>query len=368
VFATLLLALAVGALAGCQDAATAPAAKTAAAVAVEAVLVAIEDVDVNVRSVGSLKANQSVVLSSKVAGRVKEISIDEGRKVSAGQLLVLLEDDDLRARVDQARAGLTEGEARERNSRRQYDRTKSLVQKGVASQQQFDDAESDFERAQAALEVAKANVAFAEAQLAETAIRAPFEGLLGQRRIDVGAFVRDGAPLGSIVDLDPVEIVFAVPERHLSEVHVGQPVSTTVVSHSDRAFPGTVSFVDPEIDPTNRTVTVKAVIPNPEFVLRSGQFATVELRVARHPGMPVVPEEAVVPDGERVLVFVVEDGQASPRQIKTGVRLPGRVEVIDGLKAGERIVRTGHEKLRRDTAVAVTTTSPQPLTPNPASS
>jgi membrane fusion protein (multidrug efflux system) len=348
----LLAAIAAASLPACHDAATAPSSQ-APAVPVEAVTVGTEDVDVNVRAVGSLKANQSVVLSSKLSGRVKELSIAEGQKVDIGQVLVVLEDDDLRARLDQARASLAETEARERNARRQYDRNKLLVQKGVASRQEYDDAEAEYESASAALAVARANVAFAEAQLADTVIRAPFEGLLGQRRVDIGAFVRDGAAIGSIVDLDPVEIVFAVPERHLSEIHVGQAVSTTVVSHSDRAFPGTVSFIDPEIDPVNRTITVKAVIRNPEFILRPGQFATVELQVARHPHMPVIPEEAVVPDGGRALVFVIHDGQAAPREIKTGVRLPGRVEVIEGLEPGERVVRIGHEKLPRDATTAV---------------
>lgn len=350
---SLITAIAATSFAACHDASTEPTSQPPA-VAVEVVKVEPMDVDVTVAAVGSLKANQSVVLSSKLSGRVKELSFDEGKKVDAGQVLAALEDDDLRARRDQTHASLQEAEARERNARRQHERNRQLMQKGVASQQQFDDSQAEFERATAALEVTRANLAFAAAQLADTVIRAPFEGVLGQRRVDVGAYLRDGAAIGSIVDLDPVEIVFSVPERHLSEIHVGQPVSTTVVSHSDRAFAGTVSFIDPEIDPTNRTITVKAVIPNPEFILRGGQFATVQLQVARHPHMPVIPEEAAVPDGDRMLVFVIQDGMASPRPIKTGVRLPGRVEVVEGLAAGEQIVRLGHEKLRRDGSTAVT--------------
>lgn len=319
---------------------------------------ATEDVDVTLRAVGSLAANQSVTLSSKLAGRVREVSIDEGARVAAGEVLVRLDDDHLRARLDQARAGLAEAEARERNARQQFERSQSLIEKGVASRQEYDDARAEHERTVAASAVAAANVAFAEAQLADTVIQAPFEGFLGQSLVDVGSFVREGEPIGSIVDVDPVEIVFAVPERHLSEIHGGQEVQTTVVSHSDRAFRGAVSFVDPRVDPINRTVTVKAVIPNPEAVLRPGQFATVELRVARHPGMPVVPEEAIVPDGERALVFVVENGEAAPREIATGVRLPGRVEVVEGLRGGEWIVRTGHEKLKRDGPAPVATAAP----------
>ncbi len=320
---------------------------------VETVLVRAENVEVTALAVGTLKAEQSVDLKPKHSGRVHELRFQEGEQVRAGQILVVLDDRQERAQVDLARAAVRDAEVQRADAQREYDRIEPLWKKGIASQQDYDKARAALERAAAALDVAKASLAFAEAQLEETVIRAPFAGVVGQRRVDVGAFVKDGEPLVTLIDLDPVEIVFALPERYLSQLRPGEVVETRVASHTDRQFSGVLTFVDPQVDPVNRTVTAKASIPNEEGVLRPGQFAAVEVRLTRHPEVPVIPEEALVPDGDRTLVFVVENGSASARVVETGVRLPGRVEVVRGLRAGERIVRTGHEKLRSGTAIPV---------------
>jgi membrane fusion protein (multidrug efflux system) len=347
-----LAALVCLAAAGCRTAGTAPAPETER-VPVEVVTVETGDVDVTVKAVGSLEAQQVVELKLKRPGHVRELHIQEGARVEAGATLVRLEDDALRAQVEQARANLADAEVRWRNAGRQHERTRALLDQGIAARQQYDDIQAELERASAVAGVAKANLAFSEAQLAETVLVAPFAGVLGQRRVDVGAFVKEGEPLATLVDSDPVEIVFAVPERHLPQIRLGLPARTAVASHPGRSFPGEVTFVDPQVDPVNRTVTVKAVLPNPELLLHPGQFAAVELDLERHVNVPVIPEEALVADGERAQVYVVADGTATARPVRTGVRLPGRVEVADGLVAGETIVRTGHEKLRPDAATPV---------------
>lgn len=347
-----LVALLVVTLSACRPTSTA-STSAPANVPVETVVVATEDVDVTVQAVGTLKADQVVEVKPKRSGHISELRIVEGGRVDAGAVLVTLHDADLRAQVDLAQASVTDAQVREGNARHQYERNAALLKKGVASQQQYDDTKADLDRAVAARGVADANLAFAEAQLADTVIRAPFSGILGQRRVDLGAFVKDGDALVTLVDADPVEIVFAVPERYLSQLRIQQTVQVKLASHTDRRFPGTVNFIDPQVDPINRTLAVKAVIPNPDLALRPGQFATVELQLDRHTNVPVIPEEAVVPDGERTLVFIVDNGSASARPIRTGVRMPGRVEVVDGLQPGECVVRIGHEKLRQDIAVPV---------------
>jgi membrane fusion protein (multidrug efflux system) len=353
-----LLALSLAA-AGCRssgDASTKPAEK---AVPVEIAAVGVEDVDVTIHAVGTLEAEQSVRIQPKRAGRVVELGMQEGVRVAAGTVLVRLEDRDLRARLDQARANATELEVRAVNARRQFERTRQLRDEGIAALQQFDDLKAELDRSTAALDVARANVAFAEAELAETVIAAPFDGIVGRQLVDVGAFVRDGDTLTTIVDADPVEIVFAIPERHAPELRTGQAVTVTVASHAARAFPGTVSFIDPAVDPVNRTVLVKAILPNPDLALRPGQFSTVALTLARHAGALVVPEEALVPAGDKTYVYVVEDGRARAREVTLGVRLPGRAEIVDGLVPTARIVRVGHEKLRVDTPSVVEDTGPR---------
>jgi membrane fusion protein (multidrug efflux system) len=347
-----LLALAMAA-AACRSAGDASTAQAERAVPVEIALVGTEDVDVTVAAVGTLEAEQSVKVQPKRAGRVVELAMAEGVWVTAGTALARLDARDLRARLDQTRAAETEAEIRVANASRQFERTRQLREQGIAAVQQYDDLKAELDRAAASLEVAHANRAFAEAELAETVILAPFDGVLGRQLVDVGAFVKDGDTLTSIVDADPVEIVFAVPERHAPEIKNGQDVAVAVASYAGRAFPGKVTFIAPEVDPVNRTVIVKAVLPNADLALRPGQFATVALTLAHHADAAVVPEEAIVPSGDQTYVYVVEDGKAHARAVTLGVRLPGRAEVTSGVPAGARVVRLGHEKLRLDLASPV---------------
>lgn len=345
-----LVALAV--FAGCRAADTAPLAAPET-VPVETVAVGCEDVEVTIDVVGTLEAEQSIEVKPKRPGHVRELRLIEGASVEAGEVLAVLDDQQLRARVEVARASVADVEVRERNARRRFDRSSALKRSAVTSEQEHDDARAELESATAALGVAHANLAAAEAELAETVIRAPFGGVLGQRLVDAGAFVKEGEALTWLIDLDPMEVVFAVAERYLGEVRLEQRIEARVVSHAERGFPGIVSFIDPRVDPQNRTAALKAKIENPDHALRPGQFASVTLYLARHPGAATIPEEAVVPSGERTLVFVVDQGTATARPIRTGVRFAGRVEVLEGLKAGERVVRIGHEKLRMDASQTV---------------
>jgi membrane fusion protein (multidrug efflux system) len=348
----LAITLAASLISACRQA-TESSVASPERVPVETVTITVEDIDVTVDAVGTLEAHQVVELRPKRAGRVRELRLTEGVHVQAGEVLIELADDELQAQLEVAKASVVDATVRERNARQQYERAATLHRKGVASQQEHDDARAELDRAAAGLGLAQANLAFAEAQLAETVLRAPFDGIVGRRRVDLGAFARQGAALVTLVDPDPIEIVFAVPERYLGQIQLEQAVEMSVVSHPQRLFPGTVTFIDPQVDPINRTVTIKAVVQNPDFLLRPGQFATVQLHLDRHVGMPVVPEEALVPDGSRNLVFVIENGSAASRVVETGVRLPGRVEILDGVRAGERVVRTGHEKLKVDLVVPV---------------
>lgn len=321
--------------------------------AVETAVVSAEDVDVLVQAVGSLEADQRIDVKARRSGRIAELPVDEGQRVEAGTILIRLDDRDLAARVDQARAAVTEADVRAAAAKRSFERSGALRKKGIASEQDHDDVEAEFDRAMAALEVSRANLAFAEAELAETLVRAPFAGVFGRLRVDPGAYVSEGESLGLLIDADPLELVFALPERYVARLRKGLPVTARVSSLPERPFPGAITFVAPAVNADNRTVTVGAEIPNPDEVLRPGQFGTVEVRLERHANAAVVPEEAIVPTAERLLVFVVEEGRASARTVRTGVRLPGRVELVSGVSPGETIVVTGHEKLREGEASAV---------------
>lgn len=317
------------------------------------VTAATESIAVQVEAVGTLEAEQMVEVRAKRAGRIVALPATEGVAVAAGAVLAQFDDTELRARVDQARASLAEATAKVANTGRQFDRMRRLRGEGIIAQQEHDDLEAALRQAAAGVDVARANLAFAEAQLADTIMVAPFAGIVGRRLVDVGTFVREGEHLMTIVDADPIEIVFAVPERYAAELRTGLGVAVSVASHGASGFPGQVTFVDPQVDRVNRTVTVKAVLANPDLALRPGQFGNVRLTLAEHAAAVVVPEEALVPLGNDLIVYVVDDGHAVARRVEIGERLPGRAEILTGLATGEVVVRAGQEKLRPDTRLRV---------------
>jgi membrane fusion protein (multidrug efflux system) len=350
----LLLAL----LWGCSSAPSPTDGPAGPGFPVEVAPVSTEDVSVVIEAVGSLEADQQVELKVQRSGRIRALPVSEGEQVLAGTTLVELDDRDVAARVDQAAAALAEAEVRRANAERTYERNRTLRRTGVASEQAYDDSRAEYDRSQAALEVARANRAFAEAELAKSRVVAPFDGHLGRLLVDAGAFVDAGRPLGLLVDDDPLEIVFAVPERYVARVRAGLPVEVKVSSLPGKPFPGRVSFVDPAVDLANRTVLLKAEVPNGEGLLRPGQFANVTVELERHEDATVIPEAAIVPTAERLVVFVVEGEEAAARTVRTGVRLPGRVEITDGLSKGEKVVVAGHEKLPLDRSAEVRSVEP----------
>ena len=331
-------------VAACETTESAPP-EAARQIPVETTVVVREDVDVTIEAVGTLRADRAVEVRPKRAGHVRELPLVEGAPVRAGAVLASLDDTDLRAQVDVAEATLRDAQVRARNARRQHERAATLLGEGIVAQQQHDDLRAELDRAVASVAVAEAALALARAHLAETVVRAPFDGTVGQRRVDLGAYVGEGDTLVTLVDLDPLEIEFAVPDRHLALLQTDRPVAVAVASHPDRRFAGRVVFIAPEVDEVNRTVTVKAALPNPDTMLRPGQFATVTLTLERRQDALLVPEEALLSDGRRALVFVVADDVATARPVRTGTRVPGRVQIVEGLAAGDRVVSAGHEKL-----------------------
>ncbi|MDG2307744.1 MAG: efflux RND transporter periplasmic adaptor subunit [Candidatus Binatia bacterium] len=348
-----LLALVAGLSQACGGASETGADAARPAIPVETAEVAAEDVDVLVEAVGSLEADQRVEVKARRSGRIRSLPVSEGERVEQGTPLVQLDDRDLVARLDQAKAALAQAEVRVARAKRTSARSGALRKRGIASEQDHDDVQSEYDLAAAALGVARANLAFAKAELDETVVEAPFAGVFGRLRVDPGAFIAQGEPIGLLIDDDPLELVFALPERYIARLAPGLAVTARVSSLPERPFPGEITFVDPAVDAENRTVTVKAEVPNPDRLLRPGQFGGVEVRLERRENAPVVPEEAIVPTADRLLLFVVKDGNASARTVRTGVRLPGRVEIVSGVAPGETIVVTGHEKLREGEPAAV---------------
>lgn len=320
---------------------------------VETATVEERDLAVTVSSVGSLEADASAEVSSQYSGVVSRILFEEGQEVRRGQVLVRLDGDKLRAELEAAEAAHVRARAEATNLERQVERNEQLLEQGAISQQAFDDVRTAYESAQARLEEARAGASLARRTLEDATIRAPFEGRIGSREFDIGDYVNEGETLFPVVDDDTLKVEFTVPEQYVGRLTTGLPVRVQVRSQPGRWYEGEVYFVSPTVDRTNRTVALKARVPNTGRELSGGQFADVSTVIEVREGTLVIPEAAVVPRSGRNLVFVVSGGRALRREVALGGRQRGIVEVTAGVSRGDTVVIAGQQRLSDSTAVAV---------------
>lgn len=294
---------------------------------------------VTVEALGTARANEAVEIRPQIAERVTAVHFEEGQYVAEeGQYVaegtVLVELDATRARADvaSARAALVESEA-------QLRRAAQLREAQSLSQAEYDTrlARRDSDRAA---------LAVADNALADTQVRAPFEGRVGLRRVSVGSLVGPETVITTLDDTDPIKVDFDVPETALAHLAPGHRITARSAAWSGEAFEGEVAAVDTRVDPISRTVTARALLPNPEGRLRPGMFLTVTLRREEVEAL-VVPEQAIVPEQSRQFVLVVDsEGRVEKREVRIGRRRPSLVEVLSGLRAGERVVAEGTQRAR----------------------
>ncbi len=292
------------------------------------------------QSVGSLRSRQGVMLRPEVAGRVKAILFTEGQRVAKGQLLVQFEDQLQAAQVAQARAEMSIAEAN-------HKRNQELVTQNFISKRSVDESA-------AALDVAKAKHDLAQATLQRLKIMAPFDGVTGLKQVNVGDYLKDGADIVNIEDIDAVLVDFRLPERFQSKIRPGQKAQLNVDALPGRPFTALVQAVDPLIDANGRSVGIRGCIDNRQRQLRPGMFARVSTTFGVREQALTVPEEAIVPQGGRAFVVKVVPGEkpdtlVSQRvAVRTGVRQPGKVEITEGLEEGDTVVTAGHQRLQKD--------------------
>ena len=336
----------VAPLAGPGAATGSPGAGAARAPAVEVAKVQTQRLVDETQAVGSLRSRQGVMLRPEVAGRVKQIFFNDGQRVRKGQVLVQFEDQLQQAQVSQARAELSIAEAN-------HKRNQELVGQNFISKRSLDESG-------AALEVARAKLSLADATLQRLKVLAPFDGIAGLKQINVGDYLKDGADMVNIEDLDAVLLDFRLPERFQAKIRAGQTAQLTVDALPGRPFTAIVQAVDPLIEANGRSVGVRGCIDNRQQALRPGMFARVNAVFGSRENALVIPEEAVIPQGGRSFVVKVVAGEKpdtlmSERvAVKLGLRLPGKVEVLEGLAEGDTVVTAGHQRLQKDgTAVRV---------------
>jgi membrane fusion protein (multidrug efflux system) len=300
-------------------------------VGVIAVPVVADRIEFQVEALGTTRANESVDVTAKVVNQVTAVRFEEGQQVNRGQVLVELDGEQVRADLAAAEAALAE-------SRSQYQRSRDLYTTKVLS-------DSQIEQIEAAYKADEARVAAARARVNDTVIRAPFSGRVGLRRVSVGGLISPGTVITTLDDTSTIKLDFTVPETYLTVVVPGLDITARSVAYPDTNFSGTVSSIDSRVDPATRSITVRALLPNRSGLLKPGMFLTTRLSRGAVDAL-LVPEQALVPEGGQMFVFVVRDGTAEKRRIQIGQRRVGEVQVVEGLSAGELIVTEGTQKLR----------------------
>ena len=312
-------------------------------VSVEVGKVEVMSLQDETQAVGTLKSRQGVMLRPEVSGRISKLGFRDGQQVRRGQLLVQLDDTLQQAQLGQAKAQAS-------IARTNLQRNRELVAQNFVSQSAAD-------QTAAALEVAEAQVALANAQLSRMSIVAPFDGVAGIRSVSVGDYVKDGADMVNIEDVGAMLVDFRLPEGVISRLKIGQGVDVSLDGLAGRSFKGRVDAVDSQLDANGRSLLVRAKIDNADGVLRPGMFARARIVFEVRPQALVVPEEALVPQGGKQYLIKLVEGEggkvARRLEARLGLRVPGKVEILEGLAANDVVVTAGQARLMRADGLAV---------------
>lgn len=306
---------------------------------VRAVPIIRETLNVEVTAVGTLRADETVMVRPEIAGRVAAIQFREGQAVNAGDPLATLDQGEYQAQL----AGSVAQLALEESS---FRRLQDLDRKNLTSRQNLDEVK-------ARLDAARARRELDQVRLEKTVIRAPFSGTVGLRLVSPGAYVKPGDDLVNLESLGSMKLDFRVPEIYLARLAAGQNLTVRVDAYPEQGFEGTIYAIDPALDPETRTVLLRARLPNKGNKLRPGLFARVSLILERRENALVAPEQAIVPLGQKTFVYRVVDSKAVMTPVKLGLRRPGQVEILEGVNAGDLVVTDGQLKIRDGATVAV---------------
>lgn len=285
----------------------------------------------SVEAIGTALANEQVTIAAPVTERIVSLNFDDGDFVQKGQRLAVLA-------AGQENAQLAEAQARAREANQQLQRVQTLRRRGFATK-------SNFDQQVAVAAQARAQAAEARASIGDRVITAPFSGWVSLRTISAGAVVQAGTEIATISDVSTIKLDFSVPETLLPVLAPGLPILATAAAFPDQPFRGTIATIDPVLDPTTRAVKVRALLPNPDRKLRPGMLLTVAIETEPRLALSV-PELSVVGEGEARYVYLLGPDEKVKRvQVRTGTRMAGRVEIIEGLRPGQKVVTDGVVKL-----------------------
>lgn len=292
-----------------------------------------------VTAVGTLLANESVMIRPEVEGRISAIHFAEGQLVRQGARLVSLDSSEIEAQLAAVKAELNLNRNRMR-------RAEELQAKNFISAEALDVAREN-------LNQSIAREAEIRAKLDKMTIRAPFEGVAGLRQVSPGAYVKAGQDIARLEGIGTLKLDFRVPENFLGRIRTQQDAAVNVDAYPGESFRGAIYAIEPAVDEQTRTVLLRARIPNPGVRLKPGMFARVTLVLDTRTNALLVPEQALVPRGQERYVFRIADGKAALTKVDIGLRRPGEVEIVRGLSAGDTIVVDGQLRLQDGSAVTV---------------
>jgi membrane fusion protein (multidrug efflux system) len=312
---------------------------------VEVISLKPSTVQEDLQAVGSLRSNESVILRPEVSGRVSAIGFKDGQVVKKGQLLIGLDASLNDAEVAQAKA--------------EYDLALSNLQRSEDLARQKFISSSAQETAASNAQVAEARLKLAQARQSKMRIVAPFDGVVGIRGVSLGDYVKDGTDLVNVEDVRVLKVDFRLPERNLAQVRVGQDIEVVADALPTERWQGVIEAINPRIDANGRSLEIRARLENSRGQLRPGMFVRVRVITGERTNALLVPEEAIVPQGSEFFVYRVVDDQARRVAVKIGVRRDARVEIVDGLAAGDQVVTAGM-RLSRDGQPVKVVNSPPP--------
>jgi len=292
------------------------------------------------KSTGSLKPNEQVDLSFETSGKIVGINFTEGTRVKKGDLLAKINDRPLQAQLQKL-------QAQKKLSQEKEFRQRSLLDKDAISKESYDQIVTE-------LQTIQADINLIEARISETELRAPFNGIIGVRYLSEGSYTNPATKIATLVNIVPMKLDFAIPERYADEVNIGYPVTFTVEG-SDKIYEAKVYAIDPRIEEGTRTITIRALYPNKNEELKSGHFAPVTLLLSKIENAIAIPSEAIQSEMGGEMVYVFRKGKASFVKISAGLRTESLVQIVDGLKFGDTLLTSGILQLRHNLPVVLDT-------------
>ena len=311
---------------------------------VDVVVMQYSSVTDRIFSSGTVEANERIDLRAEVTGIVEAIYLTEGSRVQEGDLLLKINDSELQAQKSRA-------EYRYNLAAQQEERQRRLLEKGGVSQEDYDATLNQ-------VNVFRSEMQLIDAQLEKTEIRAPFSGRIGLKYVSKGQFIGPDQPIASLQELDRVKIDFSVPERYAGRVQTGD-LMRFEVQGIDSTFVGEVYAIEPRINTDTRTLSLRAISDNPEFLLYPGAFANIELVLEEIEEALMVPTISLIPGLNSQKVYVAVDGMVEERIVKTGIRTSEKVQILEGLNPGDQVLTTGLLQARPGLAIRVVSHQPE---------